>query len=182
MRFRGNGVARRRRSECLGGDSGWLIGGLGGTSRFLRRNLVLGATVNLPLVATENCTLCSRSVVVRRSKLLASPTTMERRTDAWMGDEDVAEALLGAGGHEGGAVEAPRGESSDDPLVDRVGAVGAGSVVRGSGLLATCAGGAQAGPVQGVDRGAARRVSPGCRRSACSTRCALLATRAGTAG
>ena len=53
----------------------------------------------------------------------------------------------------------PRGESSDDPRVDRVGAVGAGSVVRGSGLLATCPGGAQAGPVQGVDRGAARRVS-----------------------
>ena len=55
-----------------------------------------------------------------------------------MGDGDVAEALLGAGGHEGGAVEAPRGESSDDPLVDRVGAVGAGSVVRGSGLLGQC--------------------------------------------
>lgn len=37
--------------------------------------------------------------------LVALPTAMERRSDAWMGDEDVVEALPGAGRLEGGAVE-----------------------------------------------------------------------------
>ena len=56
-------------------------------------SVLLGATVNLPLVAVENCTLRGVSGVAGRSMLVASPTAMERGADARMGDEDVVEAL-----------------------------------------------------------------------------------------
>ena len=56
--------------------------------------------------------------------LLAMPTETERRTDAWMGDQDVVEALLGTGRLEDGVVEALRGESGDDSQLDQDRSVG----------------------------------------------------------
>lgn len=47
--------------------------------------------------------------------LLASPTAMERRADARMGEEDAAEALPGAGDLEGGIVATPRTRPATTP-------------------------------------------------------------------
>ena len=46
------------------------------------------------------------SMMARRSTLSAWSTERERCADAWMGDQDVVETLLGSGRLEGGAVEA----------------------------------------------------------------------------
>ena len=81
---------------------------------------LLRATVNFPFMATQNCTHSGLAVAASRSTLLAKSTAVERRIDAWMGDQDVIEALFGPGRLEGGVVEALRDQSSDDPQLDRV--------------------------------------------------------------
>ena len=87
---------------------------------------------------------------------------MERWRDARVGDEDGAEALLGARGVEGRAGEAVPGQSADDPLLDCVRPVGPGAGPGSGGLCAAWAGSA--------------------RRNVSTRRCARRATRAATAG
>ena len=114
--------------------------------------LVLVPTVNLPFVPTQNCSLFGLSMTAHRVAMLALPTERERCADVRMGDQDVVEALLGAGRLEGGAVAAVRGEPSNDPLLDRDGPTGPGSVGRCERVCAASASGAQAGPLQGDHR------------------------------
>ena len=113
---------------------------------------VLVPTVNLPFVPTQNCSLFGLSMTAHRVAMLALPTERERCADVRMGDQDVVEALLGAGRLEGGAVAAVRGEPSNDPLLDRDGPTGPGSVGRCERVCAASASGAQAGPLQGDHR------------------------------
>ena len=58
---------------------------------------LLVATVKFPFVATENRTPWWLAGAALRSTMLTTSTTRERGTDAWMGDEDVAEVLPGRG-------------------------------------------------------------------------------------
>ena len=95
---------------------------------------VLVATVNFPFVAIENRTPWWLAGAALRSTMLTTSTTRERGTDAWMGDEDVAEVLPG-GRLEGGVVETLRGESPDDPRVGRDGSVGPGPVLPSSSVV-----------------------------------------------
>ena len=113
---------------------------------------LLVPTVNLPFVPTQNCSLFGLSMTAHRVAMLALPTERERCADVRMGDQDVVEALLGAGRLEGGAVAAVRGEPSNDPLLDRDGPTGPGSVGRCERVCAASASGAQAGPLQGDHR------------------------------
>ena len=117
-----------------------------------KRRVVLVPTVNLPFVPTQNCSLFGLSMTAHRVAMLALPTERERCADVRMGDQDVVEALLGAGRLEGGAVAAVRGEPSNDPLLDRDGPTGPGSVGRCERVCAASASGAQAGPLQGDHR------------------------------
>ena len=84
---------------------------------------------------------------------------MEGRRDVRHGGEDVAEALLGARGDEGRAGTAVPAQPADDPLLDRVRSVGPGADHGRGRLCAAGADRAQAGPVQGDDRGAPGGVS-----------------------
>ena len=91
------------------------------------------------------------SMTARRSALSAWSTERERCADAWMGDQDVVETLLGSGRLEGGAVEAVRSKSWDDPLLAQDGATGPGSVGRCKRVCTASAGDPQAGsPYKGV--------------------------------
>ena len=112
---------------------------------------------------------------------MASPTVMERLADARMEDEDVVEALSGAGALEGRAVEAIWRQPADDPQMDRVGPV---DLDLSSGV-----------PRYSPRPRVPHKLDPykelivvrlveflGCRRSGCSTRCARRATTAATAG
>ena len=128
------------------------------TSRTARDRLLV-ATVKFPFVATENRTLWWLAGAALRSTMLTTSTTRERGTDAWMGDEDVAEVLPGTGRLEGGVVETLRGESPDDPRVGRDGSVGPGPVVRWLALRAATTGAPQAGSLHGDHRCTSRGVS-----------------------
>ena len=97
---------------------------------------MLVATVKFPFVATENRTPWWLAGAAVRSTMLTTSTTRERGTDAWMGDEDVAEVLPGTGRLEGGVVETLRGESPDDPRVGRDGSVGPGHLSSGGSRYA----------------------------------------------
>ena len=121
--------------------------------------LLLVATVKFPFVATENRTPWWLAGAALRSTMLTTSTTRKRGTDAWMGDEDVAEVLPGTGRLEGGVVETLRGESPDDPRVGRDGSVGPGPVVRWLALRAATTGAPQAGSLHGDHRCTSRGVS-----------------------
>ena len=113
------------------------------------RPMLLLATVNFPFVATQNCTHGGLAGGCAAVHCVGRPTAVERRIDAQMGDQDVVEALFGAGRFQGGVVETLWGQSSDDLQLDRVRAVGSGCVLWRVKLRASSARGAQAGPVQG---------------------------------
>ena len=92
------------------------------------------------------------SLKAYRAVLLALPTERDRCADVQMGDQDVVEALSGPGRLEGGAVEAVRGEPSDDPQLGRYRPTGPGSGGRCARVFAPSAGGPQADPLQGNHR------------------------------
>ena len=120
--------------------------------------LLLAATLNFPFLSTRNCALrvgdgCGRvHPVGLANKEGAAP-------DAWMGDKDVVEALSRPRGQQGGVVEALRHQPTDDPPLDRHGAVGPRPRCGSGGRGATAAQEAEAGSVQGDHQGAAGGVS-----------------------
>ena len=131
------------------------------------------------LAATENRTPWWLASAARRSTLLTTPTAWERGAAARIGDEDVAEALPGAGRLEGSVVETLRGESPDDPQW-----VETGQLDRDlSSARATRRG--HRHPTRWIPtRGSSMHVSrsiPGCRRSGCLTRSPPRATPVATA-
>ena len=78
---------------------------------------MLVATVSFPFVAAEKVTPWRLLRVSVRSTLLTTSTARGRDADTQMGNEDVAEALPGTGGLEGGVVVTLRCEPAHDPRV-----------------------------------------------------------------
>ena len=116
------------------------------------RDDVVGKDRKFPICNDPKFLTLGLSLKAYQTVLLALPTERDRCADVQMGDQDVVEALSGPGRLEGGAVEAVRGESSDDPQLGRYRPTGPGSGRRCARVFAPSAGGPQAGTLQGNHR------------------------------
>ena len=130
----------------------WLARMLARKSRMLVAVALVGNDRKFPICNDPKFLTLGLSLKAYRTVLLALPTERDRCADVQMGDQDVVEALSGPGRLEGGAVEAVRGEPSDDPQLGRYRPTGPGSGRRCARVFAPSAGGPQAGPLQGNHR------------------------------
>ena len=123
-----------------------------GLSTKVQVDTIVGNDRKFPICNDPKFLTLGLSLKAYRAVLLALPTERDRCADVQMGDQDVVEALSGPGRLEGGAVEAVRGEPSDDPQLGRYRPTGPGSGRRCVRVFAASAGGPQAGPLQGNHR------------------------------
>ena len=119
---------------------------------FERHAVPVGNDRKFPICNDPKFLTLGLSLKAYRAVLLALPTERDRCADVQMGDQDVVEALSGPGRLEGGAVEAVRGEPSDDPQLGRYWPTGPGSGRWCARVFAPSAGGPQAGPLRGDHR------------------------------
>ena len=141
---------------------------------------VVGNDRKFPICNDPKFLTLGLSLKAYRAVLLALPTQRDRCADVQMGDQDVVEALSEPGRLEGGAVEAVRGEPSDDPQLGRYRPTGPGSGRRCARVFAPSARWPTSWPPTRQSSTPVLRRSRSCRRSGFSMRSALRATRAAT--